>query len=150
MKKILIFVMGMLVLNSCATIVSTANYTARVIVENDEKATIIVDDEIKGYGQADFKWKRSNADNLSVIVAEEGYKSQTVNFNRKTLNTLPFLGNLISWEIPGLVVDLVTGAAYQPDETERGITKTSNNVFLYKIFYEKEAIKPDENSEVKK
>lgn len=151
MKKIFSLVIGVLLLNSCATIVSTANYTAKVVIENSDSAAIIVDDEIKGYGTADFKWKRANADNLTITVVEDGYKSQTVCFNRKAFNALPFLGNIISWEIPGMAVDLVTGAMYQPDETERGIKKMSNNVFLYKIPYKREAIKEEhpENQEIK-
>ena len=138
MKKILSIVLGLFFLNSCATIVSTSNYTAMVIVENSESAAIIVDDEIKGYGQANFKWKRNNADNLNITVEEDGYKSQSVSFNRKTINTLPFLGNFIIGGIPGFVIDVATGAMYQPDETESGVRKMRGDVFLYKIFYNKE------------
>ena len=139
--------MAVVCFNSCATLTGTQDYTARVIVENSPNAAIIVDNTIKGYGETEFAWKRANANKLSITVEEEGYKSETISYNRNSFRTFPFLGNIILGGIPGIIVDLVTGAVYEPDITEKNITKIDTKTFLYKIYYSREAIISKNNSQ---
>lgn len=146
MKKIQILsliAIGLL-FTSCATITGTTNYTAKVIVEDNPDVAIIVDNDVKGYGEAMFKWKRANADKLSITLSEDGFKKETIHYNRNNFRTLPFLGNLILGGIPGFIVDVLTGAVYEPDETEPGITKQTTDVFLYRLKYKREAINKEE------
>ena len=125
--------------NSCATITGTQNYTARVFVEDSPNAAIIVDNNVKGYGFTEFQWKRAYADRLTITVVEEGYKKETFNYNRNSFRTLAFLGNLIIGDLPGMVIDLLTGAVYEPDETEN-IKKISTRIFEYRIRYNRESL----------
>ncbi len=133
------------VMNSCATLIGGTSYTAHVVVVNNPNATISVNGEPKGIGEASFRWKRSQADNLSISLKEEGCEEQITRFNTKSFRVLPLLGNiLIVGGIPGIIIDFATQSVWQPDTNEHGVSKINVSTFLYEIIYEKCTAKKEE------
>ena len=138
------------VMNSCATLIGGTSYTARVVVVNNPNATISVNGEPKGIGEASFRWKRSQADNLSVSVKEAGYEEQITRFNTKSFRVLPLLGNiLIVGGIPGIIIDFATQSVWKPDTNEHGVSKINVNKFLYKIVYDMHPAKNEDERTIK-
>ena len=70
--------------SSCATIIGGAKYNAKVQVPGHPEATITVDGQYKGQGEANFLVKRRDADKLAVTVQEENCEPETTQFNSKS------------------------------------------------------------------
>lgn len=131
--------------SSCATIIGGAKYNAKVQVPNHPNATITVDGQYKGQGEANFLVKRRDADKLAVTVQEENCEPETTHFTRKAFRGWAFVGTLVGWTgivpntyIPlpwGVAVDGITGAWWKPDITEKGVSKIDFDHFLYTIDY---------------
>lgn len=141
MKKTLVFLASLAIIcamNSCATLIGGSSYTAKVVAVDHPNATISVNGETKGVGEVTFRWKRSQADNLAVVLKEEGCDEQITRFNTKSFRVLPLIGNiLIVGGIPGIIIDFATQSVWQPDTNERGVSKINVNTFLYEIIYDK-------------
>ena len=148
--------------SSCATIIGGAKYNAKIQVPNHPTATITVNGDYAGQGEANLLIKRRDADKLTVVVKEEGYESETTNYTRKKFRGWAFVGTLLGWTgviepgIPlpwGVVVDAATGAWWKPDETEAGVRKIDYDHFLYIINYgnkiEKKKAIENKNDELK-
>ena len=144
---------------SCATIIGGAKYNAKVQVPNHPDATISVNGEFKGQGEANFLVKRRDADKLTITVQEENCEPETTHFISKSFRGWAFVGTVLGWTgwIPntyiflpwGIVVDGITGAWWKPDVTEKGVSKIDYDNFLYTITYKaiplnKSTIKPAE------
>jgi len=130
-------------LTSCATIIGGSYYYAKVQVPNHPNAKIEYKGEYKGQGEASFKAKRKEASNFSVIITEDGCKSQNIDFTQRQFRGWAFAGTLIGWTgiyggIPlpwGIAVDGITGAWWKPDINEKGVTKQDFNHYIYRIDY---------------
>jgi len=147
-KKILLFVFSALIalsFSSCATIIGGAKYNAKVQVPGHPNATITVDGEYKGQGEANFLVNRNVADQLSITVQEENCEPETTQFTSKSFRGWAFIGTVVGWTgvIPntyiflpwGVAVDLCTGALWKPDENEKGVSKIDYDHYLYTIYY---------------
>ena len=147
-KKVLLFLSSVafaLLFSSCATIIGGAKYNAKVQVPGHPNATITVDGQYKGQGEANFLVKRRDADKLAITVQEENCESETTRFTRKSFRGWAFVGTLVGWTgvvpntyIPlpwGVVVDGITGAWWKPDINETGVSKIDYDHFLYTINY---------------
>ena len=162
MKKLFVFLCYASIafsFSSCATIIGGAKYNAKVQVPNHPDATISVNGEYKGQGEAKFLVKRRNADKLSITVQEENCEPETTQFSKKAFRGWAFVGTVVGWTgwIPntyiflpwGIVVDGITGAWWKPDVTEKGVSKIDYDNFLYTITYKAvpkkgSTIKPEE------
>lgn len=134
--------------SSCATIIGGAKYNAKVLVPNHPKATISYNGEYKGMGEANFKVKRRDADQVMITVQDEGYEPQTQAFMGRVFRGWSFLGTALGWSgfltagettlfIPwGIAVDAITGAWWKPDTSEKGISKEDFDHFIYTIPYD--------------
>lgn len=133
---------------NCATIVGGSKYWAKVIVEDHPNAKIYYDDELQGTGDAEFLVKRSQANQFSLKIKEEGCAEQTFDFTERKFRGWALLGTIVGWtgvvftasEVPiplpwGLVTDLSTGALWKPDATEPGVSQKSTKDFKYIIDY---------------
>lgn len=166
MKKLfvlLLFASFAFSFTSCATIIGGAKYNAKVQVPNHPNATINVNGEYKGQGEANFLVKRKDANKLDITVQEENCEPETVKFTRRSFRGWPFAGSLVGWTfyltnapyviIPvGVIVDACTGAWWKPDVTEKGVSKIDYDNFLYTITYKaipknESIIKLEENKE---
>ena len=130
--------------SSCATIIGGAKYNAKVQVPNHPDATISVNGEYKGQGEANFLVKRKDANKLDITVQEENCEPETTHFSKRAFRGWAFVGTLVGWTgitpnyIPlpwGVVVDACTGAWWKPDVTEKGVSKIDYDNFLYTITY---------------
>ena len=148
MKKstllILLFVVIALSFSSCATIIGGAKYNAKVQVPGHPNATISVDGQYKGQGEANFLIKRRDANKLNITVQEENCEPETTHFTKRAFRGWAFVGTLVGWtgitpnNIPlpwGVVVDACTGAWWKPDINEKGVSKIDYDHFLYTINY---------------
>ena len=149
MKKLsLLFFLSLvitLLFSSCATIIGGAKYNAKVQVPGHPEATITVDGQYKGQGEANFLVKRRDADKLAVTVQEENCEPETTRFNSKSFRGWAFVGTVLGWTgivpgtyIPlpwGIAVDACTGALWKPDVNEKGVSKIDYDTFLYTINY---------------
>ena len=124
----------------------TTYYTAHVEVEDNDNAAIIVENDTIGYGTAEFRWRRMDADKLDITVVEEGYQPLTNKYRMKDLRVGAFICDWVFPGIPGLIVDGVTGAWFEPkvitveynkDMYNKITQKIDNKNFLYKIRYER-------------
>lgn len=147
-KKLLLFLFSAsfaLSFSSCATIIGGAKYNAKVQVPGHPNASITVDGQYKGQGEANFLVKRIDADKLAITVQEENCEPETTRFTRKSFRGWAFVGTLVGWTgiipntyIPlpwGVVVDACTGAWWKPDINETGVSKIDFDHFLYTINY---------------
>ena len=146
--------------SSCATIIGGAKYNAKVQVPNHPNASISVNGEFKGQGEANFLVKRRDANKLDITVQEEDCEPETTHFTKKAFRGWAFVGTLVGWTgitpnyIPlpwGVVVDACTGAWWKPDVTEKGVSKIDYDNFLYTITYKaipkkESTIKPEEKN----
>lgn len=139
--------------SSCATIIGGAKYNAKIQVPNHPTATITVNGDYAGQGEANILVKRKDADKLTVTVKEENCEPETTRFNSKSFRGWAFAGTVLGWTgliepgIPlpwGVVVDGCTGAWWKPDETERGVRKIDYDHFLYIINYGSKLEQKDE------
>ena len=147
-KSVLLFLFSITIalsFSSCATIIGGAKYNAKVQVPGHPSASISVDGQYKGQGEANFLVKRRDADKLSITVQEENCEPETTSFTRKAFRGWAFVGTLVGWTgiipntyIPlpwGVVVDGITGAWWKPDINEKGVSKIDYDHFLYTIDY---------------
>ena len=76
MKKIVftfLCIAIVLLVSSCATIIGGAKYNAKVQVPNHPNATIVVNGQYKGTGEANFQVQRRYANELSITIEEDNY-----------------------------------------------------------------------------
>ena len=131
--------------SSCATIIGGAKYNAKVQVPGHPNATITVDGQVKGQGEANFLVKRRDANKLAITVQEENCEPETTRFTKRSFRGWAFVGTLVGWTgivpntyIPlpwGVAVDGITGAWWKPDINETGVSKIDYDHFLYTINY---------------
>lgn len=157
MRKSLLLVIAsvafVFMFSSCATIIGGAKYNAKIQVPNHPTATITVNGDYAGQGEANILVKRKDADKLTVTVKEENCEPETTRFNSKSFRGWAFAGTVLGWTgliepgIPlpwGVVVDGCTGAWWKPDETEHGVRKIDYDHFLYIINYGSKLEQKDE------
>lgn len=132
--------------SSCATIIGGAKYNAKVQVPNHPNATISVNGEYKGQGEANFLVKRKDANKLDITVQEENCEPETTSFTSRVFRGWTFAGTIVGWTfwltnapyviIPaGVIVDACTGAWWKPDVAEKGVSRIDYDNFLYTINY---------------
>lgn len=147
MKKILIMcliALGM-IFTSCATIVNTPNYKAKVVVKNSQNTEIYINNEYHGTDSVSFLWKRKMADKLSIKLKEENYKEQVFNYNTKDFTAWTLLGDIFVFGgVPGILVDAISGSWYRPDTNVLSVKQLNGNTFLYELIYDKCPIKKEE------
>lgn len=97
-------------LTGCATIVQGTDQRINVTSE-PEGATVTVRGQEMGVTPTTLNLKRSR--DYEVLIELDGYDAITVNLDKEFDFAPAALGNLFSWGILGLVVDISNGAAYE-------------------------------------
>jgi len=133
--------------SSCATIAGGSQYWAKVQVNGHPNAKIEYEGIYEGTGDASFKVKRSEADQLTIKITEDGCETETKKFTQRTFRGWAFVGTIITWTglsinggpwipIPfGVIVDGATGAWWKPEINEKGVSKQDYKHFMYQIDY---------------
>lgn len=150
MKSLFYFVALMAIasiMTSCATIIGGSKYWAKVQVPDHPNAKIEYKGNYQGTGEASFTAKRSEANQFSVTIKEDGCETETKNFTQRSFRGWAFVGTVIGWTgltinggpwlpIPfGVIVDGATGAWWKPDINEKGVSKQDYKHFNYQIDY---------------
>ncbi len=135
------------IMTSCATIIGGSKYWAKVQVPDHPNAKIEYHGNYQGTGEASFTAKRSEANQFSVTIKEEGCETETKNFTNRSFRGWAFFGTVVGWTgltinggpwlpIPfGVIVDGPTGAWWKPDINEKGVSKQDYKHFNYQIDY---------------
>jgi hypothetical protein len=125
MKSILTYALLLVCLSlnlNCATIVSgtTQEFTAN---SSPAGARILVNGEDKGMTPTTLTLPKSRTH--QVVFRLDGHGDVMVNIDRKFDAGSALLGNLFSWGLIGLVVDLSNGSAYQLTPQQLNVTLRS-------------------------
>ena len=101
-------------LTSCATMVNGSKQTVTLMSE-PSGATVTVGGEFTTKTPAALPLNRGK--DYQVLFQKEGYKTQTVLLKSSFTHWLQsILGNAWNYIIPGLVVDMISGGAYEFDQ----------------------------------
>ncbi|PAU94473.1 hypothetical protein CK503_06655 [Aliifodinibius salipaludis] len=96
-------------LSSCATIFKGSNAEVR-FNSSPSGAEVLVDEINKGETPTSAQLSRSESH--IVTFQKDGYEEVKVKVNRNFDGATTILGNLVSWWLLGVVVDVASGAAY--------------------------------------
>ena len=156
MKKLIQFAIAfalILSVSKCATIVrgTSQDFTAN---SDPGGARIVVDGQDSGKTPTTLTLKRDR--NHTIVFKLDGYEDVTVNLNRKLKVGSAIIGNVFSWGLIGVVVDISNGSAYQltPEQldvtlrqigasTSYNIDKDHIKVFFFTPDQVKDAISDD-------
>jgi len=106
--------MALVFLSSCATIVNGSKQTVSFMSE-PSRATITVGGEFTTQTPAALPLKRGK--DYLVLVQKDGYDTKTVTINSSFVHWVQAtLGNVWNYILPGLVVDAISGGAYEFDQ----------------------------------
>ena len=142
------FLISTMFFTSCATLLGGGTYNAHVVVnKNHPNAEIKYMGKTRGYGTATFKVPRSEANNFSFTVREEGAPEQTYSYKFRTFRVGAFLGSALVWTgigvvtsgivIPcGPIVDFASGAIWKPSVIEAGVSQENIKTFRYLVDYD--------------
>lgn len=115
MRRIILISLVAVIANGCATIVNGSKQTVSLMSE-PSGATITVGGEFTAETPTAMPLKRGK--DYTILVKKEGYKSETLtlksDFDHWVQATL---GNIWNYIIPGMIVDAVSGGAYEFDRT---------------------------------
>ncbi len=112
MKKIKVYLFGLgaaLLLSNCATIIHGTSQEIQA-VSDPGGARVVVNGLDQGMTPAILKLKRNQ--DYQVVFQLEGYEDVSFTLNNRFRVGWPILGNLFSWGILGVAVDVSNGAAY--------------------------------------
>lgn len=111
---------AMFVFTSCATIVRGSSQDLK-ISSTPTNARVLVDDEDRGSTPTTLTLDRG--DDYQITFQKEGYEDETVNIDQDFKIGWPIFGNIFSWGIIGIIVDVANGSAYQltPEQVEAAL-----------------------------
>lgn len=113
--------------NYCATIVRGTSQELAVN-STPSNARIIVNGEDKGKTPSTLTLKRSKT--YQIVFKLDGYEDLTVNIDKNFKFVPTIIGNIFSWGIIGIVVDLANGSAYQLSPEQVNVTLASMGTSL--------------------
>jgi hypothetical protein len=121
------------IVSSCATIVGGSYYYANVHVNGKPQTSIYYKNALKGKGTAMLKIKRSDANNFAVTLKEDSCQDQTFNHTSRTFRGYAFFATAFTGV--GAITDLLSGAVWKPDVSEKGISQENYKIYSYNIDY---------------
>lgn len=111
-----------------------SNFSGSIVVEDNPNADIYVNGSKVGIGAAVTLHPRNRP--FVVELKQEGCESKTQTFYN-TFRVGTFILSFATWGLPGVGLDLGTGAAYKPDhKTNPAIEKVSDKNFTFTMNYE--------------
>lgn len=132
MKKLICWLAASTLLSSCAVIVSGTK--ARITLEGDTKDTLTVETNVQTYNRvtlpAEVKVKRNHLNDPVIVTSDSGLFEPI--FPGSRMNAL-VLGNLLTWGLPGIIVDAASGAANSPKQDVYWVRAGSGMQYVSKI-----------------
>ncbi len=103
---------------NCATIVRGTSQDVAVST-SPPGATVTVEDENRGVTPVTLTLKKKNK--YRIVLSKEGYEDVVVNLDKNFKFAPTIIGNIFSWGLIGIIVDLANGSAYQlsPEAIDR-------------------------------
>lgn len=103
---------------NCATIVRGKSQDVEVST-SPPGATVFVDDENRGVTPTTLTLKKKNR--YRIVLSKDGYEDVVVNMDKNFKFAPTIIGNIFSWGLIGIIVDLTNGSAYQlsPEAIDR-------------------------------
>jgi hypothetical protein len=132
--KVLVFISVAFLLSSCGVIFGGSKYSASVIARNKPGVTVSVNNGmVTGKGNAMGVFMRK--DPLMVNVTAPDCLPQTWFFNPK-VRTGNMILSFLGFGMVGVLVDLATGACYQPNfQGDPMIQRVSRKEFVFSVDY---------------
>lgn len=123
----------LLSLNGCGVMFGGSKFSGSIIAKNHPNAEISVNGNVIGKGTAIGLFKRNRP--LTVELSQEGCEKKVQTFDN-TFRAGNFVLSLVMWGIPGIAIDLGTGACYKPDHKGNpAIEKLDTKSFVFIIDY---------------
>lgn len=120
-------------LSSCGVIFGGSRYNADIKVLDHPEAQIFANGEKIGVGEVTKSFKRNKE--LKIEVKQDGCEPKLQNFDN-SFRTGNFILSVITWGIPGIIVDLASGASYKPDyKHNKSVEKVSTKDYKFNIDY---------------
>jgi len=109
----------------CATIFKGSKADINVNSQPSD-ATVYINGIDKGSTPQTMSLARG--ENHILTFKKDGYKDVKVEVNKKFDGATTILGNIVSWALVGIVVDVATGAAYslKPADVQANLNKMKN------------------------
>ncbi|MFH5834088.1 PEGA domain-containing protein [Halalkalibaculum sp. DA384] len=128
-------------LTSCATIFKGS--TAEVRFNSSPSGAEVLIDEINK-GETPTSAQLARSESHTVTFQKDGYEDVKVKINKKFDGATTILGNLVSWWLLGVVVDVASGAAYtlSPADIDGNLNELENAG----VIDTDELPKPEENT----
>jgi hypothetical protein len=132
--KVLVFISVTFLMSSCGVIFGGSKYSASVIARNRPDVTVSLNNGMNvGKGNAMGVFMRK--DPLVVNVTAPDCLPQTWYFNPK-IRTGNLILTILGFGITGVIVDMVTGACYQPNfKGDPMIQRVSRKEFVFSVDY---------------
>lgn len=114
-------------LSACATIVRGSSQDVE-ITSDPPNARVIVNGQDRGETPTTLTLDTSN--DYQITFERDGYSSETMNVTQDFTVGWPIFGNLFSWGIIGMVVDIANGSAYKlkPEQVKTALEETSASI----------------------
>lgn len=131
--KCILLILITTITSGCATIFGGKTYHAYVVVKDRPEAEIYYKQSIRGRGVAELEVPRSESGKFSIVLRQDGCPEQEFFFTGKKFRWISLLGSGY-FGIP-LMLDIVVGSIWKPDEDESGIAKVSYKSYSYLLEY---------------
>ena len=135
MRHLIIYLVTIISLSSCATMFGGTSYNAQIVVKDNPKARIYYNGQHIGTGKAITRIPRNLANQLYFEIEEDGYLRETKRFVMRVMRGWAVAGSVITWGYLGIIVDGSTGALWKPSTKERGVVKTNFTNYNYVLEY---------------
>ncbi|KAA6344795.1 hypothetical protein EZS27_007586 [termite gut metagenome] len=124
MKKVFLFLLGIIMLTSCATIICGSRQS--IDFTSNPSNAIIYDNGFQ-LGRTPLSAKLERKENHAISIKLEGYQPYEVMIKRQFNEW--YIGNILLGGLIGLVVDPLTGALYRlsPDKINPELNLTTLN-----------------------
>lgn len=117
---------GLVSLN-CATLTRGSDQPMQ-FNSNPMGATILLNGQEMGTTPANFVLKRGTP--YSILLKRDGYEDVMMNITKEFKMKAAVVGNAFSWSLFGLVVDVVTGSAYELTPAQLNATLRSKEIII--------------------
>ena len=116
-------------LAGCATIVRGSDQDVR-ITSDPPNARVLVNGEDRGKTPTTLNLDTGR--NHQIEFEKDGYIAETLNINNSFTIGWPIFGNIFSWGIVGIVVDVANGSAYklEPEQVQAALEATSADLSI--------------------